>query len=285
MDFTSYAPSVFRSIRIIHNISDHDFIKSICDKESLKSFSTNSRSKSKFLESKDNRYFIKTMSKDEKDSLLEILPDYIEHLKQEPKTFLPRIFGVYMVRSRNGETYVMVMKTVFSTNLEIPDKFDIKGSTVSRKAKENDPIKKDVDFLENVNIIHVGRGKKQEILDILRKDLLFLRNYNIMDYSMLVGICPVPIVNKTLWSKVKNIFKKAPRLEGDGIFYGSRTINEKRVKVYYFMGLIDILQSYNLNKKAEHRIKGLIYDKNAMSAVPTEDYWRRFFVFFGEHLD
>jgi len=44
----------------------------------------------------------------------------------------------------------------------------------------------------------------------------------------------------------------------------------------YFMGIIDILQPYNLRKRIETGLKGLRYDKEGISAVAPDLYARRF---------
>jgi len=47
----------------------------------------------------------------------------------------------------------------------------------------------------------------------------------------------------------------------------------------YFLGIIDILTVYNFKKKSEHTIKSLLYDSNAISAIPPGPYRQRFVSF------
>jgi hypothetical protein len=68
---------------------------------------------------------------------------------------------------------------------------------------------------------------------------------------------------------------------------GSRKMSGMRRNVFYCsdrrraisFGIIDILQPYDLKKKMETRIKSFMYDEKTISAVPPEDYKKRFVEF------
>jgi 1-phosphatidylinositol-4-phosphate 5-kinase len=45
---------------------------------------------------------------------------------------------------------------------------------------------------------------------------------------------------------------------------------------YYFIGIIDFLQLWNLKKKAELHYKSIIVEKIDLSSVPPKDYSIRF---------
>ena len=51
----------------------------------------------------------------------------------------------------------------------------------------------------------------------------------------------------------------------------------------YYLGIIDILQAYNVFKKMETGLKGMVHKKGTMSSVPPPDYQQRF-VNFMENL-
>lgn len=89
--------------------------------------------------------------------------------------------------------YFIVMGSVFYTDLEIHKIYDLKGSTHGRKASEKDkqqetPVLKDLDFLENNEIIQIGSDKAKLFCEQLRRDTELLRKLKIMDYSLLLGI-------------------------------------------------------------------------------------------------
>lgn len=69
------------------------------------------KSGSFFFFSHDKRFIIKTITKDELDTLLVILKDYIEHFKKNPKSLIVKIIGVFTVkRTSMGEVHTLVME-------------------------------------------------------------------------------------------------------------------------------------------------------------------------------
>ena len=57
------------------------------------------RSGSFFFFSHDRMFIVKTMTKQELNCFLPIVPDYIEHNKKHPDTLLAKIFGIYTVKT------------------------------------------------------------------------------------------------------------------------------------------------------------------------------------------
>ncbi|CAN0230115.1 unnamed protein product, partial [Ectocarpus sp. 8 AP-2014] len=47
----------------------------------------------------------------------------------------------------------------------------------------------------------------------------------------------------------------------------------------YYVGIIDVLQRYNLKKMLERGAKGVVYDRHELSAVPPDEYRDRFVAF------
>jgi hypothetical protein len=74
----------------------------------------------------------------------------------------------------------------------------------------------------------------------------------------------------------KNPSKKKinqPKIIGKGTF---QFVSSKDYSEYYFIGIIDYLQTWNLKKKAELQYKSLTVEKFNLSAVPPKDYSIRF---------
>ncbi|KAJ5074579.1 phosphatidylinositol 5-phosphate 4-kinase isoform a [Anaeramoeba ignava] len=63
-----------------------------------------------------------------------------------------------------------------------------------------------------------------------------------------------------------------------GGFRGSDE-NDMPLNEIYYLGIIDILQPYNLKKKLEHRLKSWKYDKYTISSVSPRKYAQRFMDF------
>ena len=70
----------------------------------------------------------------------------------------------------------------------------------------------------------------------------------------------------------------------------SRTINiignqQRRGEEIYFIGIIDILQVYNMSKRMETMIKSITQDKRKISSVNANFYAQRFIQFIKENSD
>ena len=68
-----------------------------------------------------------------------ILFQYI--VEKHAKTLLPQYLGVYRITVDNKETYLLVMKSVFSSKFKIHKKYDLKGSTVDRQASSKEKVR------------------------------------------------------------------------------------------------------------------------------------------------
>jgi Phosphatidylinositol-4-phosphate 5-Kinase len=69
----------------------------------------------------------------------------------------------------------------------------------------------------------------------------------------------------------------------DGGVYSSHHDRAGPLAIYYF-GIIDILQNYNVRKKAEHFVKSFVNDSNEISAVSPQAYADRFIKFLSSHV-
>ena len=105
---------------------------------------------------------------------------------------LPQYLGMYRLTVDNVETYMVVMRNIFSNHLKIHKKYDLKGSTVDREASEKErekdhPTFKDNDFLADGVKICIGEEAKAKLIETLAADVAFLTKQSIMDYSLLLG--------------------------------------------------------------------------------------------------
>jgi len=133
---------------------------------------------------------IKTQTKAESTMLRSILPDYVNYMFQNPYSFLTHFYGMYRVMMPNlgHKIHFVIMKSVFNTEKEIHKIYDLKGSTVGRRAKRGDSVHKDLDILEEGWKIRVGQPVKKAMMDQLQRDAQFLVRLGIMDYSLLLGL-------------------------------------------------------------------------------------------------
>eukprot|EP00543_Licmophora_paradoxa_P007450 CAMPEP_0202450322 /NCGR_PEP_ID=MMETSP1360-20130828/8943_1 /ASSEMBLY_ACC=CAM_ASM_000848 /TAXON_ID=515479 /ORGANISM="Licmophora paradoxa, Strain CCMP2313" /LENGTH=244 /DNA_ID=CAMNT_0049068537 /DNA_START=16 /DNA_END=750 /DNA_ORIENTATION=+ len=80
------------------------------------------------------------------------------------------------------------MKSILDTPLKIQHTYDLKGSTLGRKAKPKESVMKDLDILEQKRKLHLGGINRQHVLNQLKRDATFLARLGIMDYSFLLGV-------------------------------------------------------------------------------------------------
>jgi 1-phosphatidylinositol-4-phosphate 5-kinase len=120
---------------------------------------------------------------------------------KNPNTLITRFYGLYSIKpldSNEKNVRFVIMNNVFDTELEIHEKYDLKGSTVGRSSqkdvveidlkKKKNIILKDLDIKENKKKIKIEKKLKEQLLTQLKSDCEWLQMMNIMDYSLLLGI-------------------------------------------------------------------------------------------------
>ncbi|XP_050418652.1 phosphatidylinositol 5-phosphate 4-kinase type-2 alpha [Patella vulgata] len=187
-----YCPLVFKNLRERFGIDDMEYMNSLTKQPA--DVDSPGRSGARMLVSTDKSYFIKTLVSEEVEQMHHILKQYHQYVvENNANTLLPQYLGMYRLTVNDVETYMVVMRNVFSPRLAIHKKYDLKGSTVDRQANDKEKLKelptfKDNDFVNDGFKIHVGPEAKEKIMSILQKDSEFLSNLHLMDYSLIVGI-------------------------------------------------------------------------------------------------
>ena len=135
--FIDYFPDKFEDIRLRgSNIQTSDYVKSL-RKTTKERFSEGASGAFLFF-SADQKYIIKSMTKEECQVLLRILPSYHEYVIAHPTTFLTKYVGCHSVSLQyTGKVYFCVMKNIFGGDSNAPAKkihetYDLKGSWVNR---------------------------------------------------------------------------------------------------------------------------------------------------------
>jgi len=201
----AYSPTVYSRLRALYGIGDSDFLASVAGK--YNDLIVNSKSGSFFFHSADNAYLLKSCTVEENKALESMLPAYFAHLLAHPDSLLIKLFGSFRVklqRPYKQTVHFLIMRNVFNSPLHKPIhvRFDLKGSTYGRAARENEkeqdvPVLKDIDFFEGCTFpngqklaptfLHLGT-KRSALITQLENDAEFLRSQGIIDYSLLVGI-------------------------------------------------------------------------------------------------
>ncbi|EDW58837.1 phosphatidylinositol 4-phosphate 5-kinase type-1 sktl [Drosophila virilis] len=355
--FKVYAPIAFRYFRDLFHIEPDDFLMSMCASP-MRELSNPGASGSIFYLTDDDEFIIKTVQKKECEFLQKLLPGYYMNLSQNPRTLLPKFFGLYCFHYNSKNVRLVAMNNLLPSDIKMHAKYDLKGSTFRRKASKAErqkasPTFKDLDFAEHhPNGIFLEADTYTALMNTIKRDCMVLESFQIMDYSLLVGIHNLDIAAKEKREeRIRNARAKLQRREGGGgagnvaplatdddapeadqvnqlqpvSSYASipgtsaaglnrtRSMNRQRLvahstamesitadldatleegvdepkggiparsendeRLMLYIGIIDILQSYRLEKKLEHTFKSILYNGDTVSVCRPSFYAKRF---------
>ncbi|EPQ07367.1 Phosphatidylinositol-5-phosphate 4-kinase type-2 beta [Myotis brandtii] len=94
------------------------------------------------------------------------------------KTKEKHFLSMYCLTIDGRETYMVVTRNMFSHQLTMHCKYDLRGSTVAREASDK----------EKGAEVQIGEEGKKNFLEKLKWDIEFLAQLKIMDCSLLLGI-------------------------------------------------------------------------------------------------
>lgn len=157
------------------------------------------KSGSFFYYTHDQKFMVKTIKKNEKKLLIEILKMYHVFLRENPKTFISKITGFHKMKMvKNGSKsvdkhYLIIMKNIFGDcKFKSEVQYDLKGSLHNRTTPDEKIAKgepgKDKNWIQDKVKIHIEEMSTVQIMIQLRNDASFLKTCNINDYSLLIGI-------------------------------------------------------------------------------------------------
>ncbi|KAB1260312.1 Phosphatidylinositol 4-phosphate 5-kinase type-1 alpha [Camelus dromedarius] len=303
--FKTYAPVAFRYFRELFGIRPDDYLYSLCS-EPLIELCNSGASGSLFYVSSDDEFIIKTVQHKEAEFLQKLLPGYYMNLNQNPRTLLPKFYGLYCVQAGGKNIRIVVMNNLLPRSVKMHIKYDLKGSTYKRRAsqKERDkplPTLKDLDFLQDIpDGLFLDADMYNALCKTLQRDCLVLQSFKIMDYSLLVSIHNIdhaqreplgnesqhsvdtrrPAPQKALYStameSIQGEARRGGTVETDDHMGGIPARNSKGERLLLYIGIIDILQSYRFVKKLEHSWKALVHDGDTVSVHRPGFYAERF---------
>lgn len=128
--FRDYCPAMFRKIRLLSGIEDEEYIAAFTE-TARESFSGDGRSGAFLYFSKSDKFIVKTTGKAEMKKLFSILPSYYDYLTKNPKSLLTRFMSAHAIIMYGTTLYFVVMQNIFA-NIDISERFDLKGSWVDR---------------------------------------------------------------------------------------------------------------------------------------------------------
>ncbi|XP_024058993.1 phosphatidylinositol 4-phosphate 5-kinase type-1 gamma isoform X4 [Terrapene carolina triunguis] len=306
--FKTYAPVAFRYFRELFGIRPDDYLYSLCN-EPLIELSNPGASGSLFYVTSDDEFIIKTVMHKEAEFLQKLLPGYYMNLNQNPRTLLPKFYGLYCVQSGGKNIRVVVMNNILPRVVKMHLKFDLKGSTYKRRASKKEkekssPTFKDLDFMQDMpEGLMLDTDTFSALVKTLQRDCLVLESFKIMDYSLLLGVHNIdqqererqtegaqstsdekrPVGQKALYSTAMESIQggaaRGESIDTDDTMGGIPAVNGKGEHLLLHVGIIDILQSYRFIKKLEHTWKALVHDGDTVSVHRPSFYAERFFKF------
>ncbi|KAJ3647325.1 hypothetical protein Zmor_019209 [Zophobas morio] len=191
--FKNYAPIAFRYFRDLFGIQPDDFLMSMCDSP-LRELSNPGASGSIFYLTSDDEFIIKTVQHKEGEFLQKLLPGYYMNLNQNPRTLLPKFFGLYCYQCNSKNVRLVIMNNLLPSSVVMHQKYDLKGSTYKRKAskaesQKRSPTYKDLDFMEHhPEGILMEADTYNALVKTIHRDCRVLESFKIMDYSLLLTI-------------------------------------------------------------------------------------------------
>ncbi|KMY95897.1 phosphatidylinositol 4-phosphate 5-kinase type-1 alpha isoform X2 [Drosophila simulans] len=217
-----YAPIAFRYFRDLFGIQPDDFMMSMCTSP-LRELSNPGASGSIFYLTTDDEFIIKTVQHKEGEFLQKLLPGYYMNLNQNPRTLLPKFFGLYCLQTSNAKNIrLVVMNNLLPSSVKMHLKYDLKGSTFKRKANKAErakksPTYKDLDFMEqHPNGIFLEAETYAALIKTIQRDCTVLESFKIMDYSLLLGVHNLDVALKEKQSEQRKPLR-APLAEDSDV--------------------------------------------------------------------
>ncbi|XP_007559361.1 phosphatidylinositol 4-phosphate 5-kinase type-1 beta isoform X3 [Poecilia formosa] len=303
--FKTYAPLAFRYFRDLFGIKPDDYLYSLVN-EPLIELANPGASGSLFYLTSDDEFIIKTVQHKEAKFLQRLLPGYYMNLNQNPRTLLPKFYGLYCIQTGGFNIRLVVMNNVLPRSVKMHYKYDLKGSTYKRRASRKErekarPTYKDLDFQDmHEEGLYFDTETYNNLMKTLQRDCRVLESFKIMDYSLLLGVHVLDhrevgepgqtggdgrrnvgqrVLYSTALESIQGDGKAAEVVTTDDTMGGIPAKTHKDEKLLIFLGIIDILQSYRFMKKLEHSWKALVYDGDSVSVHRPAFYASRFLKF------
>ncbi|XP_023620345.1 phosphatidylinositol 4-phosphate 5-kinase type-1 beta isoform X3 [Myotis lucifugus] len=285
--FKTYAPLAFRYFRELFGIKPDDYLYSLCN-EPLIELSNPGASGSLFFVTSDDEFIIKTVQHKEAEFLQKLLPGYYMNLNQNPRTLLPKFYGLYCMQSGGINIRIVVMNNVLPRSMRMHFTYDLKGSTYKRRAsrkerEKSNPTFKDLDFLQDMHEgLYFDTETYNALMKTLQRDCRVLESFKIMDYSLLLGI---HILDHCLKEKEEDTAQNAPDAKRPGMQKVLYSTAMESIQGPGKSGDGIITENPDtLMKKLEHSWKALVYDGDTVSVHRPSFYADRFLKFMNSRV-
>lgn len=256
----SYSPFVFHHLRLLDKLSIDDILKSLDPSKTLQMINESKeilkRGDSSMLLSWDKKLIIKTITKNEKNTFINVMLEEYHSRMRDTKSILSHVYGVFKIQIGHRENYVILQRNMndlflksnvltFELNGLKVDRQNIKTEDINLKKsvlfnKYKNIILKDVDLDITGIKIELNPYDGKNILLSICNDSIFLQKYNVIDYSLLI------FVNK--YSK-KNF---------ESHFGNSSVMHDVNKKYIFNFSIVDFLDTFSFEKKSEKFVNDFV---------------------------
>lgn len=99
----------------------------------------------------------------------------LQNLNQNPRTLLPKFYGLYCIQCGGVTVRIVVMNNVLPRAMKMHYKYDLKGSSYKRRASRKErakssPTFKDLDFQEMHEGLHFDADTYSALMKTLQRD-------------------------------------------------------------------------------------------------------------------
>ena len=219
----SFEDKEFALLRDLAGVSVEDLVSELdpyrLQKGQIRAHFSEGASSSFFCRSYNQQFMVKTITSHEVETLINLLPSYVAHLKNYPDSLLCRFYGCFELKSAGIKNYFILMGNAFPC-IRFPSKweiYDLKGSSVGRRKRVSESMEvsgkkprkhrrvlyQDEDFQsihrdgflpppeELLEKKDKYSSPYREVIDQLVLDVKLLQQFGLMDYSLLVNVMPI----------------------------------------------------------------------------------------------
>lgn len=215
LPFKSFAPDLFRELRQGEGIDD-DYYLELLNSPANERLSEGASGAFMFF-CGHGEFIVKTIRAREARVLHQSLQAYTEYLRRNKESLLCRFLGSYSLAVYSQVFYFVIMRNCFDPAADINERYDIKGSWVSRSADpgktkkratcrhcntyyvpakreqctvivgrhEANVVFKDNDMHAKISL---APDQAKRIVNVLMRDSDLLGKLGVIDYSLLVGV-------------------------------------------------------------------------------------------------
>lgn len=192
------------------------------------------------------------------------------NLNQNPRTLLPKFFGLYCYQCNSKNVRLVIMNNLLPSYVTLHEKYDLKGSTYKRKAskaerQKRSPTFKDLDFMEiHPEGILMEADTYAALIKTIQRDCRVLESFKIMDYSLLVGVHNLDQAQREKQNKRSHSNLEEVPEDGEDNPSESMIQNEKEREREDRIGAAALNRSRSINRQR------LVAHSTAMESIQAE---------------